>query len=422
MMLSLAVKSLRNRRLTAALTVLSIALAVALLLGVERIRQASHEGFADTISGTDLVVGARASPVHLLLYSVFHIGNATNNLRWESYRALAQRPEVAWTIALSLGDSHKGYRVVGTTPDFFAHYRFGRNRRLDFQQGAPFESGSDAVLGAEVATALGYRTGDSIVIAHGGGDVSFSLHERHPFTVTGVLARTGTPVDRAVHVSLEGLDSLHEDGADSDSADPLAALMRGNAGRGGNAMPASRTLTAFLVGLKSRSTALAMQRTVNEYADEPLTAVLPGVALQEIWEITGAAERALFAVSALVAVVGLAGMLVALLTGLNERRREMAILRSVGARPLQVFALILGEATLLTLTGITLGVIALYTGLIVGQSWLEARLGLFIVADWPGAREIGLMAMVALAGMAIGWIPAWQTYRYAVADGLTLKL
>ena len=129
-MLTLAAKSLRNRKFTATLTVLSIALAVALLLGVERIRQESRASFASTVSGTDLIVGARGSPVHLLLYSVFHIGNATNNIAWDSYRAIAQRPEVAWTIPLSLGDSHRGFRVLGTTSEYFEHLRFARQRRL----------------------------------------------------------------------------------------------------------------------------------------------------------------------------------------------------------------------------------------------------------------------------------------------------
>ena len=168
MILELAIKSLRNRKFTSALTVLSIALAVVLLLGVERIRQEARESFASTISGTDLIVGARSSPVHLLLYSVFRIGNATNNVRWDTYRALASRPEVAWTIPLSLGDSHRGFRVLGTTPDYFTHFRYARDRKLELVQGVPFTEAHDAVLGAEVADALGYHLGQSIVIAHGG--------------------------------------------------------------------------------------------------------------------------------------------------------------------------------------------------------------------------------------------------------------
>ncbi|HEX7811586.1 MAG TPA: ABC transporter permease [Burkholderiales bacterium] len=419
MIAGLAVKSLRNRGFTAGLTVLSVALAVLLLLGVERIRHESRESFAATVSGTDLLVGARSSPVHLLLSAVFHIGNPTNNLRWETYKAIAARPEIAWTIPLSLGDSHKGYRVLGTTPDYFEHLRYGRGRRLQMAQGHAPEGERDAVVGADVAETLRYRTGDSIVVAHGAGDVSFSLHEQHPFTVSGVLARTGTPVDRTVHVSLQGLDVMHEDADAGSAGDPLfAALQEGHADPGHE----PRAITAFLVGLKSRSAALGVQRAINEYDREPLTAVMPGVALQEVWEITGAAERTLFAVSALVVVVGLAGMLVALLTSLGERRREMAVLRSVGARPSQIFGLILGEAAFLTLMGIALGVVGLYAGLFAGQTWLESRLGLFIVVGWPSAYEAVLMALVALAGILIGLVPAWRIYRYSLADGMSIRI
>ncbi len=436
MILTLAMKSLRNRKFTAALTVLSIALAVVLLLGVERIRSEARESFAATISGTDLIVGARSSPVHLLLYSVFRIGNATNNVGWDSYEALANRPEVAWTIPFSLGDSHRGFRVLGTTQDYFEHFRFGRGRKLDLAQGKRFEDAHDAVLGAEVVQALGYKLGQSIVIAHGTGDVSFSLHKEHPFRVVGILARTGTPVDRTVHVTLEGMDAVHAEHNEA-STDPLAAAMHaseeadhhdapGAAHEGDeeheHAAGSKRAITAFLIGLKSRGTALSVQRLVNEYASEPLTAILPGPTLQEVWDIVGAAEKTLLAVSALVVVVGLAGMLVALLTSLSERRREMAILRSVGARPIHVFGLILGEAAFLTLSGIVLGVAALYVGLLAGQPWLESRLGLLIGVGWPSEHEFALMLLVGAAGVLIGLIPAYRIYRYSLADGMTIRM
>ena len=436
MILALAIKSLRNRRFTAALTMLSIALAVVLLLGVERIRSEARESFASTISGTDLIVGARSSPVHLLLYSVFRIGNATNNVSWDSYAALANRPEVAWTIPLSLGDSHRGFRVLGTTQDYFEHFRFARGRKLDLAQGTRFEDVHDAVLGAEVAEALGYKPGQSIVIAHGAGDVSFSLHKDHPFRVVGILARTGTPVDRTVHVTLAGMDAVHAE-PNGTSADPLAAAMHASEeastpgapglGRDRNAVDehaavSKRAITAFLVGLKSRGAALSAQRLINEYPGEPLTAILPGPTLQEVWDIVGAVEKTLLAVSGLVVVVGLAGMLVALLTSLSERRREMAILRSVGARPMHVFGLILGEAAFLTLSGIAVGVAALYIGLLAGQPWLESRLGLLIGVGWPSAHELALMMLVGAAGVLIGFIPAYRIYRYSLADGMTIRM
>jgi putative ABC transport system permease protein len=438
--LTLAFKSLRNRRGTALLTVLSIACAVLLLLGVERLRHESRESFTNTISGTDLIVGARSSPVHLLLYSVFHVGNATNNISWDSYRAIAQRPEVAWTIPLSLGDSHRGFRVLGTSADFFDHFRFGERRRLELAAGKALEGPFDTVLGAEVAAQLGYRLGDRVVVAHGSGEISFSLHEDHPFTVTGILARTGTPVDRTVHVTLAGMDAMHEDTATGPAADPLGTAMmrRGaerqtarehahahsdeHAGDEAHAEDGHAAITAFLVGLKSRPAVLSMQRYVNEYPHEALTAILPGATLPELWEIVGTAEKALFGVSVLVVVVGLTGMLIALLTSLSERRREMAVLRSVGARPTQVLALILGEATVLTLAGIALGVALLYGGLLLGQPWLESRMGLFIPIGWPSGRELTLAALVALAGIIIGLVPGYRLYRHSLADGMTIRI
>lgn len=419
MILELAVKSLRSRRLTAALTVVSIALAVTLLLGVERIRHEAREGFASTISGTDLIVGARASPTHLLLSSVFRIGNPTQNLAWDSYRSIAARPEVAWTIPLSLGDSHRGFRVLGTTREYFEHFRFARDRSLELAQGKRFEQAHDAVLGAVVAESLGYALGRRIVIAHGAGEVAFSLHADQPFRVVGILARTGTPVDRTIHVPLEGIDAIHAEKNES-ADDPLAAAISAIAPHTDEA--AGRAITAFLVGLKSRGTALSVQRYVNQYPGEPLTAILPGATLLEVWEIVGAAESTLFAVSVLVAVVGFAGMLVALLTSLSERRREMAVLRSVGASPSHVFGLILGEAAFLTLTGILLGVAALYLGLLAGQQWLESHLGLFVGAGSPSAYEFALMMMFGTAGVLIGLIPAYRIYRYSLADGMTMRV
>jgi putative ABC transport system permease protein len=426
MILTLSVKSLRNRRVTAALTMLSIALAIALLLGVERIRADTEESFASSVSGTDLIVGARTSPVNLLLAAVFRIGNVTNNIRWESYRAIAARPDVAWTIPLSLGDSHRGFRVLGTTDAYFDHFRFGDHRMLALAEGRRFTGADEAVLGAEVARALGYRLGRQIVVAHGAGDTTFVEHRDHPFRVVGILAATGTPVDRAIHVSLDGIDAMHAHEAD----DPLAAAIEAS-GQHRHALPAasndepghqaSHAISAFLVGLRSRGSALSVQRQIDEFPGEPLTAVLPAVTLLDVWEITAAVQKSLFAISALVVVVGIAGMLIALLSGLNERRREMAVLRALGARPRHVFSLIVGEAAFLTVTGVVVGAVTLYVGLAWGRDWLEQHLGLLIVQRGPSANEVGLALLVAGAGILIGVIPAYKSYRMSLADGMTIR-
>jgi putative ABC transport system permease protein len=416
--LILAWKSLLNRRGTAFLTLLSIGLSVTLLIGVERLRTETRAGFANTISGTDLIVGARTGPVQLLLYSVFRIGNATNNMSWASYRAIADHPRVAWTIPLSLGDSHRGYPVLGTTGAYFEHYRYGRGRELVLADGAPFSDLYDAVLGAEVAKALGYGTGDAIVIAHGAADVDFARHDDHPFRVSGILAPTGTPVDRTVHVSLEGIEAIHvgwQGGA------PMPGLtVDAAAARALDLTPDA--ITATLVGLSSRISTFQVQRFINDYREEPLMAILPGVALAELWGLIRIGEHALLLVSGFVVVVGLFGLLTALLTSLNERRREMSILRSVGARPAHVFSLILGEALFLTLLGILAGLGLLYGALLIAQPIILSELGIFIAVGALSAHEMMLLGFVLSAGFMVGLIPGYRAYRLSLADGLSIRV
>jgi len=415
--LGLAIKSFRNRKFTTGLTVLSIALSVILLLGIEKIRQGAEASFTSTISGTDLIVGARSSPVQLLLYSVFHIGNPTNNISGHSYEEINDHPQVEWAIPLSLGDSHKGYRVVGTTAKFYQHYRFARGQQLQLEQGQWFSSGYEAAIGAEVAAALGYNPGDQIIIAHGSGDESFITHKDKPFRIVGILKRTGTPVDRAVYVGLKSIDAIHQDfGGDAHDHDPLMAH-HDHAGESGQG-----SLSAILLGLKSRGAALSMQRSINEDGHEPLTAIMPGVVLLEVWQMMGVVKQILMVVSGFVVVVGLFSMLIILMTSLNERRREMAILRSVGARPVHVFVLIMGESVFLTLLAIGLGFSMVYGLMVLLQPWLESAFGLYVPINWPNTTELMLLMIIALCGFVVGLIPGIRIYRYSLADGMTIKV
>ena len=262
--ISLAFKSILNRRFTFLLTVFAIALSVALLLGVEKVRTEAKGSFANTISGTDLVVGARSGTIQLLLYSVFRIGNATNNISWQSYQEIAARPKVAWTIPLSLGDSHKGFRVLGTNLDYFKLYRYGRKRLLTFSQGGPFDDLFDAVLGADVAQSLGYRLHDPIVVDHGLGKGGFLKHQDKPFRVAGILAKTGTPVDRTIHISLEAIEAIHIDWK-SGTRVPGRTIDADTVRR---MQLQPKAITAILVGLKSRFAAFSEQRYVNTYKAE----------------------------------------------------------------------------------------------------------------------------------------------------------
>jgi putative ABC transport system permease protein len=346
----IALKSAWNRRLTLGLTLLAITLAVTLLLSVERVRQAVRDGFAQSVSGTDLIVGARNSPLQLVLYAVFQVGEASNNVDWKSYQAIAADPAVAWSVPLALGDSHRSFPVLGTTPAYFEHYRYGDRQPLRFTTGQPFSGLFDAVLGAEVAAKLGYQLGERLTLSHGSGPLPGLAHADKPFTVVGILAPTGTPVDRRVHVSLAAIEAIHLD-------------WQGGAPIPGLAIPADvvskfdlqpKTITAFLLGLHQRSAVFRLQRKIADYRAEPLLAVLPGVALDQLWQTVGVVEKVLLGISWLVFAVGLAGLAAVMLASLNERRRELAVLRSVGAGPRHILFLLMLESLLVTLLGVLL--------------------------------------------------------------------
>ena len=418
-LLRIALASLANRRFTALLTVFAIALSVCLLLAVERVRTEARASFASTISGTDLIVGARSGSVNLLLYSVFRIGNATNNIRWDSFETLSKHPQVKWAIPLSLGDSHRGYRVLGTDTGYFEHYRYGRGQPLQLAQGKPFADLFEVVLGAEVAEALKYKLGDQIVLAHGVATVSLTQHDDKPFRVVGILARTGTPVDRTLHISLAGMEALHVDWQNGMPARGNAKVSAEQA-RDMHLQP--KAITAVLLGLKSKVATFTVQRQVNEYRGEPLLAILPGVALQELWSLMGTAEKALFVVSLFVVLTGLIGMLTAILTSLNERRREMAILRSVGARPWHIAGLLVLEALTLALAGAALGLALLYGGIAASQGWVQAQYGLYLPLALPSAYEWSLLGAILGAALLMGGVPAWRAYRQSLADGLSIRL
>jgi putative ABC transport system permease protein len=404
------------------LVALSIALATLLLLSLERMRTDIRQSFSQSVSGTDLVVGARTGSVQLMLYAVFHIGGATNNIRAASVAAIARHPAVAWIVPISLGDSHRGFPVLGTTPEFFTRFLYGDRQPLALAQGRAFSGTLDglyeAVLGAEVADMLGYRLGQQITLTHGSGSVGGALATEHadkPFTVVGVLARTGTPVDRTVHVGLPAIEAIHLDFAGGAPL-PGMHIAPGDA-RKFDLTP--KQVTAALVGLKSRVAVFRVQRFVADYEGEPLLAVLPGVALDELWDVIGVGERALLGMSALVAVVSLAGLVAVVLAGLNERRRELAVLRAVGAGPRHVLLLLAVEGALVTTVGALAGAVGAAVGVALAGPWIQSRFGIALQLSAPTLNQWGLLGAVLLAGMLASLVPGWRAYRLSLADGLS---
>lgn len=402
MLLKLAWHSLGSRLGTVLLTVLMMSVSVFVLLSVENIRQQAKDSFQQSVSDVDLLVGPRTGQINLLLYSVFHIGVPTHNLSWDSYMMLKQHQDVDWTIPLSLGDSHRGYRVVGSEHQLFEHFRFRSDHSLEFASGQAFRDTYDAVVGAEVAASLGYQTGDKIVLAHGIADTSFSRHENHPFQISGILKPSGTPVDRSIFISLTGLEAMHADFPGANTAPDLSP----------------QSVTAVLVGLHSKIKTFTLQREINTYSDEALQAILPGVVLSSLWSMLGGVEQTLWVISLLVLLGALIGMVNVLLLSMRERRHELAVLRALGYRPGFLFALLQLEALLITASSIIVALLALWAGDIWLREWLLSQFGLFLSESLlqPGMWQ--LLLGIVLAAMISALLPAVNAYR----QGLNTQL
>ncbi len=405
--LSLAGASLWHRRRILLLVTLTLTLSVTLLLGVQYLRTEVRQSFSSAVSGTDLIIGARSGELNLLLYSVFHIGHATNNLSWSSFRELEADGRIDWLVPLSLGDSYQGHRVVGTDRRFLEHYQYGDDQPLAVAEGRWFDDLFEVVLGAQVARTLGHETGDEIVLAHGGGRTSFVKHDQHPFRVSGILAPTGTPVDRGVYVSLQGLEAIHV-GWEAGVPAPGRTLSA-DAARDRELTP--RSITAALAGIERQILTFQVQRDINQFAGEPLSAILPGVALAQLWQVLGQFELLLLGITAFVVVTSLTGLVTVLLTLQSHRYQEIAILRASGASPALIASLYLLECTGLAVIAAGLGTGLWYLALMAAAPVLLDVWGIAIGLRPPTLAEWALLLAVPLAGLVVGLFPALRAWR-----------
>ena len=470
---NVALQSLRYRFGGVLLTVLAVALSVFVLLGVEHVRQEAKSGFASTVSGVDLIVGARTGEINLLLLSIFRIGNATTNVEWETVEEIEELEKVAWSVPITLGDSHKNFRVVGTTQDFFERYRYGRKQPLVFDEGAQFEALEDVVLGSRAAAELAYRLGDSLVLSHGMADTSFTHHDELPFNVVGILERSGTPIDNALFVSLEAIDAIHDDEEsgthgeheeshkghedhdeheshddhDEHDAHDHEESHKGHEDHdeheshddhdehdeheheeshkgqeeheeqgahdhheGHNHGPIG-TVTALLVGLESPAFALQVQRTINEYQGEALLAILPGVALAQLWDLIGGVEDALRGISILVFISSIFGLNAMLLASMRERRREVFVLRSIGAPSSFILALLLLESLLIVTIGIAAAVVALLGAIATVNGFLADQIGVTLSMAIFSEASLIAIGLIYISSLLLSLFPALQAYR-----------
>lgn len=426
--LKLVLKSAWSRKYSLSLVGLSVCLSVIVLLGVQQIRVDAKHSFSNALSGVDLVVGPRGSQTDLLLYSVFQLGTPTQNIPYADFQRINQMDAVAWTIPIQLGDSFDGFPVMGTSVDFFNHYR-SSGKPLVFQAGQAFQvpradstSLLQVVVGAELAEAKKLNLNDEFALTHGYQAVAETTHTEHPFKLVGILKPTGTPLDRSVFISLEAFEALHVGwgfGLRPSAFDSKSEL-KPNLPSVEELQP--NELTAVWVGLKNRTSVFSVRKAIESMkptvASVPLMAVLPGVALDELWQIVKVVENALVLLGVLVAVCSLLGVVSVLLVGLSARRKELAIYRSLGAGPALIFAVVTLESFLVCVVAIATGVLGTQALIFVLQDFLLQGYGIQTRHGWPVYEawvSIGLLLVCALVSSLL---PAWRAYRMSLTDGL----
>lgn len=405
--LKLSVKSFRFRKQSLLLSLVSLTLSVVLILSIEQIQKSVQSNLTQSISQVDLIVGARGSTLSLLLYSVFNIGSATNNVTYSSYQKISKDPRIDWTIPYSLGDGHRGFRVVATNDNFFKHYRFKKEFSVEFHQGRFNNQLQEVVIGFEVYKELKYQIEQQIVISHGSttGD-SFIDHADRPFTITGILKPTGTAIDRSLYISLESMEVLHISPEDfiqiKNSVDATEKLT-------------PQAITSFFLRSKNRIQTLSLQRDINTFVDEPLSAAIPGVVLNELWQMLKPVDIAMRSIISLVALVSLFSLLSVVLTLLNERKKEMNILRSLGAPSIMIMSLMALEGFLVSVFAVILGYGTVFFSNVFLEEFLLNQFGFRLSAGLFTTFGVSYSVAVIVAGTLVSLIPALYIYKKSVS-------
>jgi len=397
--LALSFRYLWSRPLAALLNLLLLTLGLASITFVLLASEQLDRAFERDLAGIDLVVGAKGSPMQLILAGVFHIDVPPGNIPLAQVRQLAQHPQVAQVIPLSLGDSFRGFRIVGTSPDYLAHYR------LQLADGRAWQAPLEAVVGAHVAQDTGLRPGHAFAGSHGiaGGGAG---HGEHPYRVTGVLAPCGCVADRLVLTSIESVWEVHEHRQEQHDGQAQEDDAR-------------REVTMALVRYRTPLAAASLPRWVNTTTG--MQAAAPAVEVSRLLRMVGVGADVLRGFGAVLLATAALGVFIALWNAVRERRADLAMLRMLGARPAKVAALLLCEAWWLALLASALGLAAGHALAGIVGAMLQAQRSLPVTGGLWLAQELWIPAAALTVATLAALIPAASAYRVDVAELLNAR-
>lgn len=395
-LLLLVRRSLRQHLGSTLISALAIALAGGLLMTVWVIKDATNRTFTSVTGGFDAVLGPRSSKLQLVMNSLFHFDESPGNVSAQDAAAIAKNPSVDVAVPIAVGDNYEGYRLVGTTHDLFERIEHSPGQRYSVAApGRLFRNGEhEAVVGEFVARKLGLNVGDTFHPFHG---LLFDEEQEHSetFTVVGILEASNTPADRVIWIPLEGLQTMS-----------------------GHNPKFAQDVSAVLVKLKDPGSGFTLDMIYNKRGDRLTFAWPIGAIMAKLFDRVAWADRVLQLICYMVVVVGVASILASVYTSMNERRREIAILRSLGARRSIVFSAVIAESAAIAAIGMTLAFLVYAAIAMTAAALIRAQAGVVVDALETHWIMIAAPICVVLLAALLGVLPAAKAYRTDVAAGL----
>ena len=403
-MLKLSWKYLIAKPLNTGLNILLLALGLSIITVLILIQDQFENKMTKDAEGIDLVVGAKGSPLQLILSSVYHIDYPTGNIDMKDAKALEKNRLVKKIIPLGMGDNYQGYRIVGTNHDYLQLYDAGFDTGKEWMK--PFE----VALGFEVAKKLNLKVGDSFVGSHGIGSSSHE-HDEHPYIVTGILSQKDNVLDKLILTSIESVWYSHDDDHDHDKFEANVSIT------GFPETDEDREVTSLLLQYRNPIAAVQLPRFIN--SKSALQAASPSFEISRLFELLGVGVKLIQGLAVAIIIIAGLGIFIALFNSLKERKYDLAVMRTLGASSIQLFVHIVLEGVILTLLGAILGIVIGhgFLAVLVMQNEQGAISGLSAAVFLQ--EELWIIAFAVIVGFVASLIPAWTAYQTDIAKQLT---
>ena len=404
-MFNLALANLKEQILTTALSVMLLSIGVGMVSFIVTVSNQLNDRFNRDIRGIDMVVGAKGSPLQLILSAVYQMDNPTGNISMKEANRIIKHPLVKYSIPLSYGDSYQGFRIVGSDSVYISHFK------AEFETGHVWKKSMEVVLGSSAAEKLNMSIGGHFHGTHG-FETEGHAHEESHYTVVGVLKETGSVIDRLILTSTASVWDIHNHQEEAEVVHDHADHDHHHAEHAPEEPKGE--ITALLVKFKSPMGIMQVPRFINEKTN--MQAALPAIEINRLYELMGVGFSTLQAIGILMMLIAALSVFISLLNSLKERKHELALMRSLGASPSKIFGLVLQESLLLCFAGYLFGIILGRVAIMILSSFGEQQFHFGVTQVGIAQVELWLLPFTLLVGLIAALIPAFVAYRVDISS------